>query len=129
MSKRRQYRKRADQFVIAIQLGLDTEGFSYRKWGAEQRCKPGDWLVDNEGDIYTVDNESFLRTYRRMGDGKYVKATSVWAESAAEAGSVVTKEGESLYKAGDFLVYNNEDGSDAYCVSAEKFRSMYEPDK
>ena len=50
------------------------------------------------------------------------------AEVAAEAGSVKTKEGRSDYKKGDYLVFNNEDGTDAYCMDAVKFESMYEPD-
>jgi len=129
MGRRRRYRKSADQFVVAVKLGLDTEGFSYRKWGAAQRCKPGDWLVDNGGDIYTVDNEVFLRTYRSVGAGKYVKTTPVWAEATDKAGSIATKEGESHYEAGDYLVYNNQDGSDAYCITADKFLSMYELDE
>lgn len=125
---RRRYTKKPDQFVIAVQLKLDTDGFSYRKWGAEQRCKQGDWLVDNNGDIYSVDQAVFTKTYRRLKPGAYVKTTPIWAEKAATDGSVKTKEGESFYQAGDYLVYNNEDGTDAYCISADKFESMYEPD-
>jgi len=114
--------------VVAVQLDLVTDGFSYRKWGAQQRCKRGDWLVDNGGDIYTVDGDVFADTYRRVDAGKYVKTTPIWAEVAVESGSVVTKEGQSSYQKGDYLVYNNEDGSDAYCVGAAKFESMYELD-
>jgi hypothetical protein len=40
---------------------------------------------------------------------------------------VVTKEGESHYTEGDYLVYNNEDGTDPYCMGKEKFEAMYEP--
>ena len=104
-------------------------GFTYRKWGAEQRCKRGDWIVDNSGDIYSIDAEVFAKTYRKTGDGTYVKTTPIWAEIATEEGSVATKEGESHYKSGDYLVYNNEDGTDAYCISAAKFESMYELDE
>lgn len=129
MGTRRRYRKKVDQFVVAVRFDLDTGGFTYRKWGAEQRCKRGDWLVDNGGDIYTVDGEVFARTYRSVGDGKYVKTTPIWAEVASESGSVITKEGESHYKAGDYLVYNNEEGTDAYCISTVKFESMYELDE
>jgi hypothetical protein len=129
MGKRRKYKKRADQYVVAVRLDLDTAGFTYRKWGAEQRCKPGDWIVDNGGDIYSVDAEVFAKTYRKTGAGTYVKTTPIWAEIATEDGSVATKEGESHYKSGDYLVYNNEDGTDAYCISAAKFESMYEPDE
>jgi hypothetical protein len=129
METRRRFRKKADRFVVAVQLAMDTEGFTYRKWGAEQQCKPGDWLVDNEGDIYTVDGAVFAKTYRRVSPGIYVKPAPVWAEVATKAGSVVTKEGESHYRVGDYLVYNNEDGTDAYCVSRAKFESMYEADE
>ncbi len=129
MENRRRYRKRADQFVVAVQLDLDTEGFTYRKWGAEQQCKQGDWIVDNDGDIYSVDGEVFEKTYRKVKPGIYVKATPIWAEVAAQSGIVFTKEGESHYQSGDYLVYNNEDGTDAYCISVAKFESMYELDE
>lgn len=128
MADRKRYRKRSNQFVIAVQLQLDTSGFIYTKWGAEQKCKSGDWLLDNNGDIYTVDNEVFMKTYRRIDPGKYIKITPIWAEVAAKEGSVRTKEGESFYQKGDYLVYNNEDGTDAYCISTTTFGSMYELD-
>lgn len=127
MESRRRYKKKADQYVIAVQLRLDTAGFTYQKWGAAQRAKSGDWLVDNHGDIYTVDNEVFARSYRQLKPGYFVKITPIWAEVATEAGVVMTKEGASHYQAGDYLVSNNEDGSDAYCISAAKFLAMYEP--
>lgn len=123
---RKQYRKKSDQYVIAIQLDLETEGLTYQKWGSEQKCKAGDWLVNNNHDTYTVDQQVFANTYRQVGDGKYVKTTPIWAEKATQDGSVDTHEGRSRYRAGDFLVSNNEDGSDAYCISAEKFEKMYE---
>ncbi len=123
---RRTYRKKPDQYIIAVQLDIETDGFRYQKWGAEQKCKAGDWLVNNSDDIYTIDNDVFKKTYRKVGDGKYVKTTPIWAEKATEDGSVNTKEGKSHYKAGDYLVSNNEDGSDAYCISADKFTQMYE---
>ena len=129
MGNRRRYRKKADQFVVAVQLDLDTDGFIYRKWGAEQRCQQGDWVVDNDGDHYTVGGEVFARTYRKISSGIYVKTTPIWAEVASEPGQVLTKEGASHYQAGDYLVSNNEDGTDAYCISAAKFESMYELDE
>jgi hypothetical protein len=129
MGVRRRYRKKADQFVVAVQLKMETEGFVYQKWGDEQRCKPGDWLVDNQGDVYSVDHTTFDQTYEKKSRGIYVKKTAVWAEQAKEPGKVPTKEGFSHYQAGDYLVSNNEDGSDDYCISAEKFESMYEPEE
>ncbi|MBL0715756.1 MAG: hypothetical protein JJV98_18880, partial [Desulfosarcina sp.] len=80
MGDRKRYRKKADQHVVAVQLKLETEGFTYRKWGGEQRCKQDDWLVDNGGDIYTVDQEAFAATYRQGAPGYFLKITPVWAE-------------------------------------------------
>ena len=129
MTTRKRYRKKPDQFVTAVKVDLDLDQFVYRKWGGEQRCKPGDWLVDNDGDVYTVDAEVFAKTYRQLSPGVYLKTTPIYAEQAMSDGRVKTKEGESAYRAGDYIVSNNADGSDAYCISAEKFEAMYEPDE
>ena len=129
MGPRKRYRKKADQCVLAVQFRLESEGFTYRKWGGVQRCKSGDWLVDNGGDVYTVDQDVFAATYRQIDPGRHLKITPVWAEKASEPGIIKTKEGRSQYKAGDYLVYNNQDGTDGYCVSAEKFESMYTLDE
>jgi hypothetical protein len=126
MSDRFQYVKRPDQAVVAVALDLDTDGFSYSKWGGAQRCKPGDWIVDNDGDIYTVDRATFERTYRRTGPGTYLKITPVWAELADKAGSVKTQEGATHFEAGDYLVFNEADGGDPYAVKAAKFEAMYQ---
>lgn len=128
MSGRQRFRRRPDQAVAAVQLNLETEGLRYRKWGHDQWAKPGDWLVDNGGDVYTVDAQTFARTYREVRRGAYLKTAPVWAERATTAGSVTTKEGATAYAAGDWLVSNQEDGSDAYAVAAARFEALYEPD-
>ena len=125
MEKRHLYAKRDTETVVAVQLDLDTSGFTYQKWGGTQRCKPGDWLVHNNGDTYTVDRESFARTYRATGPGTYVKIAPVWAEEASAPGEVHTKEGATHYERGDYLVYNDAEGGDAYAVSKESFERMY----
>ncbi len=126
-SKRRAYVRRPDHPVVAVRLPLETEGLVYRKWGADQRGKPGDWLVDSDGDVYTVDADVFAHTYRQTGPGTFVKITPVWAEQAVGNGSVATKEGITHYQSGDYIVSNDSDGSDRYAVSAAKFESMYTP--
>jgi hypothetical protein len=122
---RQRFVRRPDRPVAAVRLSLDTDGFVYRKWGGEQRAKPGDWIVDNDGDVYSVDAESFARSYRAIATGAYTKTTPVWAERAPSAGSVETKEGITHYQAGDYVVSNNSDGSDAYAVDAAKFEALY----
>lgn len=126
MNSRQQYIKRASQLIVAVQLDLKTDGFTYEKWGSTQRCKPGDWLVNNNGDTYTVDRETFARTYKPMGPGTYAKVTTVWAEVAQEAGEVPTKEGATRFEPGDYIVYNESHGGDAYAVSKAAFEQMYE---
>jgi hypothetical protein len=126
-SQRQRYIRRPDTPVIAVRLALDTEGFFYQKWGGTQHAKSGDWLVDNGGDVYTVDGDVFARTYRPTGPGTYVKGTPIWAERAGHAGSIQTKEGVTHYDQGDYIVSNNEDGSDQYAVAAAKFESLYTP--
>ncbi len=129
MSPLKRYRSRPENFLVAVQFNLDIPGFNYNKWGAEQRCKRGDWLVDNDGDVYTVDREVFARTYRQRSPGVYIKCTRVWAEVASQDGSIATKEGRSHYEMGDYLVYNDKDRSDGYAMSASKFTSLYELDE
>jgi hypothetical protein len=120
------YRKKSSQFVVAVRLDLQTKGLRYHKWGGSQHAKRGDWLVDNEGDVYTVDAKVFARTYRKVRPGCYVKMTLVWAEVAADAGSIKTKEGATRCRKGDYLVYNHRNGRDGYSMSAAKFKAMYE---
>jgi hypothetical protein len=124
-AQRRKYQKKANRPVIAVRLDLDTKGIAYRKWGAKQHAQRGDWLVDNGGDVYTVNGRVFARTYKRLSPGVYVKTAPVWAEIAAKAGSIKTKEGASHYRRGDYLVFNDRNGRDGYCVSAAKFKAMY----
>jgi len=125
MSSPQRYVRRPDCPVAAVRLALDTDGLVYRKWGAQQRAKTGDWLVDNDGDVYTVDADVFARTYRQTGVGAYVKSTPVWAERASQPGRVPTKEGETPYAAGDYIVSNDPEGTDAYAMPAERFNRLY----
>jgi hypothetical protein len=125
---RQRYRRKPDAAVTAVRLALDFDSFGYRKWGHPQHARPGDWLVDNDGDVYTVAAASFARTYREAGPGRWIKTAPVWAERATQAGSVTTQEGATSYAIGDWLVSNETDGSDAYAVAAATFERLYEPD-
>lgn len=127
MSDLKSYRKRATSMITAVRLALDTKGFAYDKWGGTQRCKAGDWLVDNEGDVYTIDADVFARTYKATdAPGRYLKVTTVFAKKAEEAGAIQSKEGVTHYDAGNYIVYNDADQKDGYAVDAAKFEAMYE---
>jgi len=122
----KKFRKRKNQVVLAVQIDLVTDGFTYHKWGSDQSCLAGDWLVNNSGDCYTINKETFAETYKEIAPGQYEKSAAVWASKATTSGKVKTNEGYTDYVAGDYLVSNQSDGSDSYAVSAEKFEEMYE---
>ena len=122
-----EYRRKESTFITAVRLDLETDGFTYQKWGGTQRCKRGDWLVNNRGDAYTIDAQSFERTYQMVSPGVYEKNATVWAEPASISGAIQTKEGSTAYAAGDYLVFNEPDGKDGYAMKAETFHKLYEP--
>ena len=124
----RRYRRRPDRPVLAVRLALDFDALVYRKWGDTQQAKPGDWLVESEGDTYTVDADAFERTYEQVAPGQFVKQAPVWAIRATEAGSVETLEGATHYEAGDFLVRNGSPEGEPYAIARATFESLYEPD-
>ncbi len=122
----KQYQRKKKATITAVCMDLQIEGFEYQKWGGVQRCKPGDWLVNNQGDTYTIDAETFARTYKMVSAGVYEKDAPVWAVEATKAGSIATKEGSTAYQAGDFIVYNKPDATDGYAVAKDMFHNLYE---
>ncbi len=116
--------ERKPSLITAVQLNLDTTGFQYSKWGDNQTCKPGDWLVLSGTSTYTIDKESFSKTYTEVSPGRYQKKC-VWARRAVSEGVIRTKEGNSHYNCGDILMFNNADETDGYCISFEKFENLY----
>ena len=102
------------------------ENLTYRKWGGVQAAAPGDWLVNREGEAYTIDREVFERTYSMVSPGLYEKVKSVWARAAESDGAIPTKEGETHYEVGDMLVFNDPEGHDGYAMRAETFSKLYE---
>lgn len=126
MSELTKYLRKGNQ-IPAVQLNLNLISFAYEKWGSLQSAKVGDWIVSNEGEVYTVDGDTFAATYELISPGLYKKTGSVYAKVASRSGSIDTKEGVSHFETGDILVFNNADGTDGYCMGAEKFHSMYTP--
>lgn len=122
----RAYRKRDGNEVTAVQINISTPGIDYEKWDDRQHAKQGDWIVDNTGDVYTIDKDSFAATYEEVSPGRYHKVAMVYAREAGVQGRVKTKEGYTGYEPGDYLVSNSEDGSDCYAVEKYEFERMYE---
>lgn len=126
MPNRKLYRKRPNFHVTAVQLDLECDGFSYQKWDGKQTCKSGDWLVNNNGDVYTVDKEYFRDYYQRISPGVFEKIGEIWAEVALENRSIKTKEGSTAYNAGDYVVFDRREGGEGYAIKKHIFERMYE---
>lgn len=121
------YQKHAGQIVRATQLTLPQCELQYQQWGATQRARNGDWLVNNGQTSYTVAADSFEATYKHLYADQYRKVAPVWAEQAEAAGVISTREGQSHYQAGDYLVYNLPDREDGYTVPKSVFEQHYRP--
>jgi len=119
------YRKRNNLPITAVQLDLIFEEFQYSKWGGSQKANPGDWLVNNDGDTYTIANRVFRETYKEVSPGRFIKTVTIEAEQVAAFGFIKTLEGDSSYEPGDYIITNP--GGDKYPVSKGKFENMYEP--
>ena len=122
--------RRKPNLVTAIQLNFDTRDkeclFTYNKWGDVQTCKPNDWVVNNENEVYTIDNDSFKQTYQLVTSGRYTKVAHVWAREALYSGKISTKEGFTHFNVGDMIVSNDPDFIDQYAMTKEKFFELYE---
>lgn len=129
MSALKRYRRREKTTVTAVQIDLETEGFNYRKWGGVQIARAGDWLVNNNGNVYTIDREAFEQTYTATGPGVYEKIGPVWAREAQADGQVKSTSGFSGYSAGDMIVFRDTDELDGWAMNAEEFNRLYEPDE
>jgi hypothetical protein len=126
------YKRKDNTPIVAVQMALDFAAFIYNLWGGEQRAKPGDWLVFNpsvdKDPTYTIEAASFESTYAPVeGVAGHYRKRGVWARQATEGGEIATKEGATKYAAGDWLVYNNADGTDGYAMPPENFEKLYEP--
>ena len=127
MTDRKKYKKRPKYHVTAVQFDLQSEGFNYQKWGSSQYCKPGDWLINNDDDIYTVDKDYFKEHYRKVSAGVFEKVGEIWAEPTESDGSIETIEGETNFRAGDYLVFDRRHGGIGYAISKARFERWYEP--
>jgi hypothetical protein len=124
-SDKRCYSIRKGKEVTAIRLNLDLDSFTYRKWGGLQTGKQGDWLVERDGQVHTVAAATFERTYKKVGPATYIKHTRVWAAPAAQDGVISTLEGDTHYRQGDYIVWNDEAGQDGYAINKQKFEELY----
>lgn len=89
-------------------------------WG-----QPGDWLVETDGERWTVDGEVFQRTYEHLEADVYRKVTPVLAAKLAHPDSVESREGVVNAERGDLLVCNIT--GECWSVPACRFFQRYAP--
>jgi hypothetical protein len=113
--------------VTAIQIDFDKVSFTYHKWGSDQKATSGDWIVNTNGDIFTVPREIFARSYKMIGHGQYLQTGDVWVRHTIEPGFLKTNNGKVNYKAGDYLVFNDPEGNHGIVVKPNIFTEFYLP--
>ena len=123
------YYPKAHNTVKAMPINLPNVEVNYEKWGGAQQANQGDWLVNRGDEFYTVEQSSFNDTYRCIEGNTYLKIAPVWAEIAKENGKIKTKEGESHFSAGDYLVYNDQNKKDGYAIKNTLFNDLYSEEK
>lgn len=128
MSQLKRYKRRENTTVTAVKIDLGTDGFQYQKWGGVQIARRGDWLVDNMGDVYTIDGQVFEDTYSEVSPGRYKRNSFVWAEEAKIDGRVKSTSGFTYYYAGDMIAYNSEEKTDGWAMEKERFFKLYRDD-
>lgn len=125
----KQYERRPDGLIIAIQIRLDLEagGIAYRKWDSEQWGKRGDWLINDDGDTYTVSAENFANDYELSESGLYRNTAKVWAEEATGSGFVEIRGGTAPFVEGNMLVFSDPDRKEGQVFFYNKFNRLYRP--
>ena len=81
MSELKKYNRRPDATVTAVQINLALVGhqpLQYAKWGGTQTAEAGDWLVNNNGDVYTIKEDVFANTYHMVSPGVYAKIGQIY---------------------------------------------------
>jgi hypothetical protein len=127
----KRYKRKDNTPIVAVQMALKFTELVYELWDGVQRAKPGDWLVFSpsvsHNPTYTIDGDSFAATYEPVeGVHGHYRKQAVWAKQATRDGAIPTKEGETAYRAGHYLCFNNADGTDGYATSPETFEKLYE---
>ncbi|MGQ7787939.1 PGDYG domain-containing protein [Nesterenkonia sp. K-15-9-6] len=92
--------------------------------GAVMEAKPGDWIVDDDGQQWSVDAEVFAETYEAVSEGRYRKTGEVRARQIAQPTSLETLEGSDQLDAGDWVVQNAS--GECWGVSDARFRRRYQ---
>ncbi|MEB3335092.1 MAG: patatin-like phospholipase family protein [Cyanobacteriota bacterium] len=105
------YRERKETEVKAIRLNLELESFTYHQGDGARTGKRGDWLVECEGRVSTVDHATFNRYYKQVAPASYRKQLIVWAAPVSDG----------------VLVCMDSEGKDGDVLSPDQFQALYEP--
>lgn len=87
--------------------------------------QPGDWLVEDGAQKWTVADAVFRETYEQVDNGTYAKRAPVFARMVSGNVTLVTLEGNIALSPGDWLVCNLN--GDCWGMTAVQFASKYRP--
>lgn len=110
--------------LVVTATRLDERKIWRTATGSNLTAQPGDWLLCDGNDNWTVAADVFRATYRNLGGDQYAKFTIVRARQLSSRTTINTLEGPSLAEPGDWLVGNP--GGDAWPVPRADFGRRYE---
>ena len=114
---------RSTVIVKARQLTTPHEWTS--RSGSVLRGQPGDWVLFDGDDEWTITDEAFTASYHQRPDGDWEKRSTIRAVQLDGAVEVDTPEGASRAEAGDWLATSL--GAGAWPIAANAFTRRYVP--
>ena len=83
----------------------------------------GDYLIESDGNRWTVQPEIFEKTYSENSDGTFTKTAQVIAVKVNAALTINTLEGESVVHEGDYLLCG--ESADVWSIDSTNFVKKY----
>jgi len=95
--------------------------------GATMSARPGDWeLSDDDGEVWSITDEDFRRTYEHVDGDTYRRTGVVSARPAVAGEQVASTEGLEVADAHAWIV--EDDAGKRWIVPGERFSALYEPE-
>lgn len=103
-----------------------TEAVQWTNEKGEQLTgQPGDWLLGEGSERWTVIDSVFQATYQNIGEGLYEKHAPVRAVKLSDSLTLATLEGTITLEPGDWLVCNLS--GECWGMSDSQFTAKYSP--
>lgn len=91
--------------------------------GATMQADPGDWMVEENGESWSVRDDIFRSSYRHLSGSQWQRSGTILARPAQPGETIDTPEGPTTAADGDWVVRGNH--GDHWPVPADVFARHY----